>query len=36
MDYQFDAIVSAVLISSALNHVYRVQINTEGNEQADS
>jgi hypothetical protein len=36
MDYRFDAIVSAVLISSALHHVYRAQINIEGNEQADS
>ena len=36
MDYRFDAIVSSVLISSALNHVYMVQINTEGNEQAGS
>jgi hypothetical protein len=36
MDYRFDAIVSSVLISSALNNVCWVQINIEGNEQADS
>jgi len=36
MDYRFNAIVSSVLISSALNHVYRAQINIKGNEQAGS
>lgn len=36
MDYRFDAIVSSVLISSVLDHVYREQINIESNGQADS
>ena len=36
MDYRFEVIVSSVLISSALDHVYREQINIEGNEQGDS
>lgn len=36
MDYRCNAVVSSVLISSDLNHVYRVQINIEGNEQADA
>lgn len=36
MECWVDSVVSSVLISSALNHVYRVQINIEDNEQAES
>jgi len=36
VDYRFDVIASSVLISSALDHVHREQINIEGNEETDS